>query len=179
VNKRAGGDRESVTARYGPDRFDAAARQARGPQRLESGGFAAHNCGVVRQLPKEKVMTAPAFALLMAIQTSSMPAALPSSPSIWSPPRSTPVQATFLPATSASEENAGGLAVQVRRQITAELRSGQISGAQARAFRRDLEAIDGGAWGIGESDVQRMHAVSSLEALSSLIYAAGSAITPK
>jgi hypothetical protein len=124
-------------------------------------------------------MAGQAFALLMAIQTSSMPVALPSSPSIWSPPRSTPAPARSLLPATASEENASGLAVQVRRQITAELHSGQISRVQARAFRRDLEAIDGGAWGVGGSNVQRIHAVSSLEALSSLVYAAGSLVGPK
>jgi len=122
-------------------------------------------------------MAAPAFALLMAIQTSSMPVALPSSPSIWSPPRSIPAPVQSLPS-NASEENPAGLAVQVRRQINVELHSGEISRVQARAFRRDLDALDGFACD-GLSVGDRINAENSLEALSSLIYAAGSTINPK
>jgi len=68
--------------------------------------------------------------------------------------------------------------VQVRRQITGELRSGEISRAQARAFRRNLVAFDGCAVG-GLNNTEGLQSVTSLEALSSLVYAAGSAITPK
>lgn len=120
-----------------------------------------------------------AFALLMMIQVSSMPAALPSSPSIWSPPQSIPTPAASLPlASTGANENAGAVAVQVRRLITAELRSGEISPAQARLFRRDVAAFDGCALG-GLDTTAGMESVTSLEALSSLVYAAGSAITPK
>ena len=108
-----------------------------------------------------------------------MPAALPSSPSIWSPPRSIPAPAPSLPvASTGATENAGAVAVQVRRLITAELRSGEISHAQARMFRRDVAAFDGCALG-GVGGAEGLQSVTSLEALSSLIYAAGSAITPK
>jgi hypothetical protein len=115
----------------------------------------------------------------MTIQVSSMPAALPSSPSIWSPPQSIPTPAASLPlASTGANENPGAIAIQVRRQIRAELRSGEISHAQARAFRRDVAAFDGCALG-GLSDAEGLQSVTSLEALSSLVYAAGSAITPK
>lgn len=124
-------------------------------------------------------MAGPAFALLMAIQTSSMPVGLPSSPSIWSPPQSIPAPAPSLPvAHTGATESAGGVAVQVRRLITAELRSGEISPAQARVFRRDVSAFDGCALG-GLNAIEGVQSVTSVEALSSLIYAAGSAITPK
>jgi len=143
---------------------------------LDSLGALAHNNrGVFRRDFEEEVVAA--FALLLAIQASSIPAALPSSPSIWSPPRSIPAPAVSLPA-SASQENAGAVALQVRRQITAELRNGEISSAQARVFRRDVDAFDGCALG-GLSDAEDLQSVTSLEALSSLVYAAGSAITPK
>jgi hypothetical protein len=124
-------------------------------------------------------MAGPGFALLMAMQTSSMPVALPTSPSIWSPPRSIPAPAPSLPiAHTGATESAGGVAVQVRRLITAELRSGEISHAQARAFRRDVAAFDGCAVG-GLNTIEGVQSVTSLEALSSLIYAAGSPIAPK
>jgi len=124
-------------------------------------------------------MAGPAFALLIAIQTSSMPAALPTSPSIWSPPQSIPAPAQSVPiAHTGATENAGGVAVQVRRLITAELRSGEISPAQARVFRRDVAAFDGCALD-GLNNIEGVQSVTSLEALSSLVYAAGSAITPK
>ena len=119
------------------------------------------------------------FALLLAIQASSMPAAMPSSPSIWSPPQSIPTPAPSLPvASTGATESAGAVAVHVRRQITAELRSGEISRAQARVFRRDVAAFDG-CFVDGLNDADGLESVTSLEALSSLIYAAGSAIKPK
>ena len=120
-----------------------------------------------------------ALALLIAMQTSSIPVGVPSSPSIWSPPQSVPAPAPSLPVVGTTAENVGALAVSVRRQIHAELRSGEISPAQARAFRHDVDALDGCNWGIGIGDADLIQVQDNLMALSSLVYAAGSAITPK
>ena len=124
-------------------------------------------------------MAAPAFALLIAMQTSSIPAGVPSSPSIWSPPQSVPAPAPSLPMIGTTAENVGALALSVRRQIRAELHSGEISPIQARAFHRDVDALDGCDSGFRIGDADLVQVQDSLMALSSLVYAAGSAITPK
>lgn len=124
-------------------------------------------------------MVAQAFALLFAIQTSSMPVGLASSPDIWSPPKSIPVTAPSLPAPNVTAKEVGALALQVRREIAAQLRSGDISRAQARAYRRDLEALGGCKMETGQGNSNLTQIQSSLEALSSLVYAAGSIVTPK
>jgi hypothetical protein len=128
---------------------------------------------------QENVMAAPAFALLLAIQVSSMPSVVPQSPGIWNPPKSSPAPAPILPETTANAVNAGALTVSVRREIRAELRNGQISRAQARAFRRDLEAFDGYYSQVAVSGPDWIAVESSLEALDSLVYAAGATITPR
>jgi len=79
----------------------------------------------------------------------------------------------------ATAENVGALALSIRRQIRAELHSGEISPIQARAFRRDVDALDGCDSGIRIGDADLVQVQDSLIALSSLVYAAGSAITPK
>lgn len=119
-----------------------------------------------------------AVVLALAMQISPLPANFPAAPGIWSPPQSTPMPSrTQIEATENSIKVSDRIA-SLRQEVRAELRSGEISPAEARELRRDLAAI-GCSWETGAGDGDQLSTLNRLDALGSLIYAAGATISPK
>ena len=126
-------------------------------------------------------MAAHALVLLAAFQSFAVPATLPKSPGIWSPPKSAPapvLRPSGMAPTAGEIMEGGRMSAYVQKEISVARRSGELSRSQARAFRRDLASIDSLGWG-GLMEPEVTVVLGRLQALSSMIYAAGSSIIPK
>lgn len=113
------------------------------------------------------------IAAIVAVQGTPVPA--PSSPRIWSPPKSSVVPSAPLSPRAA---DVGALVVSIHREIRAALRSGRLTPAQAKAFRRDdayVISLESGSF----SEAGLIEVQGNLQALDSLIYAATGTVAAK
>jgi hypothetical protein len=100
----------------------------------------------------------------------------------WEPPKSTPAPVQRSPGFGRDARDVGWLQRQVQADISRERRNGDLSRSQAKAFRREaasIQFLESRYAEDGLSDPEQMELQNRLEALRSMIYAAGASSAPK